>query len=174
MKVQVEEISAAHQAFDAVEDGVVRGRAGAATFVLVFAAEKFAQSFALFLVGFGKTGQTLNILQFVFAADADRTVFRAEPAGPVARFEFLELVSFGAGIEQDEVGNGAVELAELLAENGAEGGADKWIAGFSAVVNGWTAAMLSPGPGESNRAADGSPVPRVRHNTQLHGVGNDS
>jgi hypothetical protein len=35
------------------------------------------------------------------------------------------LIAFRAGVEQDEAGNGIVELRELLAEDGAERGADE-------------------------------------------------
>ena len=45
---------------------------------------------------------------------------RPEPAGPVAGFELLELVSLRARVEQHEIGDRAVEVAELLRQHRAE------------------------------------------------------
>jgi hypothetical protein len=52
-------------------------------------------------------------------------VFAAEPAGPVARFETLEFISAGDGVEEDEVGNGRVLLANGFGERAAECGPGK-------------------------------------------------
>ncbi len=48
-------------------------------------------------------------------------MLRAEPPCPVPSLERFELVSSGDGIEQDEVGNGCIELAERLGDDTAEG-----------------------------------------------------
>src|SRR5262249_8529253 len=123
--IQIEKMRTTHQAFDAIEDSVVRRGRGAPALILVFSAEEFSQGFALLLVSFGKAREPLHILQFVIPADSHGRIFCPEPAGPVARFEFLELISLRTRVEQNEIRNRAVEMTELLRENGTERGPDK-------------------------------------------------
>ena len=70
---------------------------------------------------FKKAGfDTVDVRRTELSAKTRRAILGAEPSGPVAGFEFLELISLRARIEQHEIGNRIVELAQLLAEHRAK------------------------------------------------------
>src|SRR5436853_2071274 len=94
-------------------------------FVLELRRQDRAKGVARLVIIGGNIGGAGDVFDLVFAADTDGAVLRAQPTGPVARFELFELVSFRTWIEQDEIGDRAVELAKLLREHRAEGGPDE-------------------------------------------------
>src|SRR5258706_4780147 len=86
--VEVEQVRATHEAFDAIEDRVVRRGGGAAAIILIFAAEEFSERLPFLLVRFGKAVQPLHILQYVIAAVAHGPILVTQPYGPIALFKF--------------------------------------------------------------------------------------
>src|SRR4051812_6150996 len=107
---------AAHQTLHAIKDRVLRSRRRAASLVLKFLREKSAQCIPRLVIFGGDVREPRHVLDFVFTAHAYRAVLRAQPASPIARLEFLELVALGTRIEQDEIRNRIVEMTKLLRE----------------------------------------------------------
>src|SRR6185503_12075229 len=58
----------------------------------------------------------------VVAADAHGGMFRAQPARPVARLEFLKLVSARNRIDEDEIRNRRIQLPDRLRQHAAQRG----------------------------------------------------
>jgi len=119
--LEVEKVGAAHEAIDAFKGGIPRTGGGGFAIVLVLFAEELAEGFAGLVIVFGDGVEFVGVGNLKFAADADGGVFGTKPSGPVACFEAFEFVSFGTGVEEDEVGNFGFELPELLGEDGADG-----------------------------------------------------
>src|SRR5260370_39090638 len=112
-------MGATHQRLDPFKGGILRRGRRAAVFFFELLRQKTAQGFAGFVVCGGNVGGAGDVLDFVFAADTDRAVLRAEPASPIACFELFELVSLRTGVEQDEIRDRTVQLAPLLPERRA-------------------------------------------------------
>ena len=86
------------------------------------------------MIVFGDGVEFAGVGDFEFATDSHGRVFSPKPAGPISGFEAFEFVSLGAWVEEDEVGDFRFELAELLGEDGAHGGAgERWAGGVAAL-----------------------------------------
>ena len=106
-----------------------------------------------------ETQRNQNYLQQGFAG-ADGAVLSAEPPGHVAGFELADFVSFGPGVEEDEVGDRRVEVAALLGKHSntvygwvRSGALPSERIGNSIYIPKWALARLQAPPPERDEAA---------------------
>ena len=125
--LKVKQVGAAHQTLDPGESRVLGGSRRTLAVVLILAADETPQCLALFVVGAGDVRQPFDVRQLVLAAQPNRAVLGTQPAGPVACLKTLELIPLRAGVEQNEIWDGAVELPQLLAKHRAQRGShERW------------------------------------------------
>ena len=112
--LDIEELGAGGQAPHPLEGGVLAAGNRAVPLALEARREKPPQRLArLTVVPADRIGGRVDELRVV-APQAHRGVLHAEPSGPVARLEALELVPPGDRIEEDEVRDRRIELPDRV------------------------------------------------------------
>src|SRR5690606_26656185 len=120
--LEVEEVRALHEPAHALENRVLRPRRAARSLVRVLERERAPELVARLVIELVDRIEAVDVRDAVIASEAHGRELRAEPTGPVAGLEGLELVSFGARVEKDEARNRAREIAERLRDDRAERG----------------------------------------------------
>src|ERR1043165_9721123 len=118
--LEIEEIGATHEPFDAFKDGILGRSSGTFSLVLEFLGEKAPERLAFLHVLRAEVRQPLRIWNFKLTTRAHWRVLSPQPASPIAGFEFLELIAFRAGIQKDKIRDGTIQLSELLGEDRAK------------------------------------------------------
>src|SRR5690606_33512694 len=94
--LEVEEVRALHEPAHALENRVLRPRRAARSLVRVLERERAPELVARLVIELVDRIEAVDVRDAVIASEAHGRELRAEPTGPVAGLEGLELVSFGA------------------------------------------------------------------------------